>query len=627
MATWRLRNPSLPVVKLLRLIFCACLWLGVVSISLAQGGYRITNMDVQIRLNPDRSLDVTENISILFTESRQGIFREIPEVYPGAGKERRIRVDRISVAGFESKVTRAGSDVRIRIGTKGTFLEPGTQLTYPIRYRVTGALNFFEAREAWEPWTELYWNLTGDRWTAPVEKASFLVVYPESGEKAQAQLYYGARGSNSSLRLTHSDQIQVSEDGLVKARFSGSQVSGEVTQPLDLGAGITLVLGVPQAVVPPPTQFEKIMEAASEAWGFLIPLVAIVILFPVWLVKGRDPKLGPAGVRFEPPEDVAPAFCGVLIDDRVDGRDLSAGIMGLAVKGYLKFGTTQRDGRFSPDTSYIRSTDKPVGKDLTPWEQDLLHALSPPFDKLSMTDLQNRLRYEVPSLARKLRAKLVDRGYYRRDPQETKSAIWGAVFTVGMIAFFFGGALINLLFTRLASTNVAAISVGLGIVGTLIVIAIFAHLMPARTYLGAKKHQEAKAFFEAMRYRGHYMTWVSKTNLDLAKYEEYLPYAVAFGLVKEWSSICGSVLTEMPSFFDSPGVGFDWNTYWFVSSLDNSLHSISRSLDASSLNARGSDGSWGGDGNSAWSGGSGFDFGDGGGFSGGGFGGGGGDSW
>lgn len=615
------------MVKHLRILLVALLWFGVFSVGFAQGGYRITNMDVQLKLNSDRSLDVTETITVLFTESRQGIFREIPVEYPAASGRRQIRIDRVTVAGHESKVTWENGNIRIRIGTKGTFLAPGTEVVYPIRYRVTGALNFFEAREEWEPWTELYWNITGHRWTAPVERASFLVEFPDAGDKVQAQLYYGALGANSSLPLERSSQAQVSDDGLVTARFEGNQISGKVTQPLDMGSGMTLVLGVPQSVIPPPGPVEKFLEAASQAWGFLIPLVAIVILFPVWLVKGRDPKLGPAGVRFEPPEDVAPAFCGVLIDDRVDGRDLSAGIMSLAVKGYLKFGTTQRDGRFSPDTSYLKSTNKPLGTDLTPWEQDLLFALAPPFDKLTMTELQNRLRFEVPSLARKLRAKLVDRGYYRRDPQETKSAIWSGVFTIGMVAFFFGGAIINILFTRLATTNIAAISVGLGLVGTLIVIAIFAHLMPARTYLGAKKHQEAKAFFEAMRYRGHYMTWVSKTNLDLAKYEEYLPYAVAFGLVKEWSSICGSVLTEMPSFYDSPGMGFDWNTYWFVSSLDNSLHSISRSLDTSALNARGSDGSWGGDGNSAWGGGSGFDFGDGGGFSGGGFGGGGGDSW
>lgn len=50
---------------------------------------------------------------------------------------------------------------------------------------------------------------------------------------------------------------------------------------------------------------------------------------------GEDPDGGPMVVQFDPPEGLSGAATGALMDERVDTRDISAGIFSLAVKGYL----------------------------------------------------------------------------------------------------------------------------------------------------------------------------------------------------------------------------------------------------------------------------------------------------
>ena len=50
----------------------------IASVSLFSQGYFIKNYDVEMQLNEDGSLDVTENIKVNFDEQRQGIIRDIP---------------------------------------------------------------------------------------------------------------------------------------------------------------------------------------------------------------------------------------------------------------------------------------------------------------------------------------------------------------------------------------------------------------------------------------------------------------------------------------------------------------------------------------------------------------------
>ena len=65
--------------------------------------------------------------------------------------------------------------------------------TVVIRYRVDNALRFFEEDD--QAWDELYWNVTGDEWPVPIERASVSVRLPAQVTGVRARGFTGGYGS------------------------------------------------------------------------------------------------------------------------------------------------------------------------------------------------------------------------------------------------------------------------------------------------------------------------------------------------------------------------------------------------------------------------------------------------
>jgi uncharacterized membrane protein len=136
--------------------------------------------------------------------------------------------------------------------------------------------------------------------------------------------------------------------------------------------------------------------------------------------------------------------------------------------------------------------------------------------------------------------------------------------------------------------------------------------MPQRTRYGDQVRRETLGFYEMMRHRKNYMAWVVEKQPDGLKYEEYLPYAVAFDCIEQWSDAFKDIVHEPPRWYHDPYGGA-----FYPMMFANNLRSMTSELGSAAATPPRSSGASGG--------GSGFS--SGGGFSGGGFGGGGGGSW
>ncbi|KUK53981.1 MAG: hypothetical protein XD78_0730 [Desulfotomaculum sp. 46_296] len=71
-------------------------------------------------------------------------------------------------------------------------------------------------------------------------------------------------------------------------------------------------------------------------------------MFNLWYKRGRDPKIREAvAVMYEPPkfsgEPLTPAEIGALVDEKMDPRDITSAIVGLADKGYIKIEEIKKD--------------------------------------------------------------------------------------------------------------------------------------------------------------------------------------------------------------------------------------------------------------------------------------------
>ena len=155
---------------------------------------RILNFKSFIKVHPDASMTVTEDITVQATgqEIKRGIIRDFPTTY-------RDRLGNTVTVGFKvEEVLRDGrsepyqtesvsNGVKIRIGQKDVFLRSG-QYTYTIRYRVDRELGFFK------DFDELYWNVTGNGWTFAIDRAEAYIELPAGAKILKSAAYTGYQG-------------------------------------------------------------------------------------------------------------------------------------------------------------------------------------------------------------------------------------------------------------------------------------------------------------------------------------------------------------------------------------------------------------------------------------------------
>src|SRR5712692_8176613 len=147
----------------------------VPSTALAED-WAISSFDARISVQADGSLAVTEDIEVNFVTPHHGIFRDIPVVYDYDQKYNRVlQLDMRSVTDASDRpwqytTSRNGANEEIKIGDPNQTLT-GRQ-SYRLTYTVSGAFNGFPDHD------ELYWNVTGNQWAAPIAAASATVSTP-----------------------------------------------------------------------------------------------------------------------------------------------------------------------------------------------------------------------------------------------------------------------------------------------------------------------------------------------------------------------------------------------------------------------------------------------------------------
>ncbi len=290
---------------------------------------RIVDYRSRITVGADGSLDVEETIAVvaLGQEIKRGIFRDFPTTYDGPWFTRRIvPFDHVRVQrdgkDEEFRLEEQENGMRVYAGNADVMLEPGPH-TYVIDYRTDDQLGFFDDHD------ELYWNVTGNGWSFPIDRVTATVVLPKDVPRRDVRVeaytgYAGAQGR---------DYESVVETSTGEVRFT-------TTRPLDASEGLTIVVSFPKGYVQPPTAEER-RDAFVRANMPLIVAVAgagVVILYflGAWVLIGRDPGRGTIIPRFAPPRDLSPACLRYLTRMGFDQGCFSAGLLGLAVKGAVR---------------------------------------------------------------------------------------------------------------------------------------------------------------------------------------------------------------------------------------------------------------------------------------------------
>ena len=565
---------SVPKVPLV-LLFLA---LSATSLS-AQRSYSIEGFDAQIRVNRDASIDVTETITARFVGSYNGLFRTIPITYRNAqGLNWTLDVSLQSArddAGrnLRTETSREGANIKFKVWIPGAM---NATRTLVLRYHATNGLRFFDEHD------ELYWNVTGDQWEVPIRAATAEITLPPGATGLRAIAFNGMYGSTArDARVT----------------IDGNVVRIVMPHALDYHEGLTAVVGWDKGLVTAPTAVDRAMDTASSNWPLLIPIPVLLFAFWRWRRNGRDPRRRPIAVQYEPPANVSPAEAGTLLDNSADMRDITATLVDLAVRGYMRIEEQQNPklfGLFRGGTSYTLHRLK-TADGLAPHERVVFDGIFGVHgDHVQLDELKDEFYRQLSPIRDAIFTQLTGSGFYQRRPDKVKQ-IWigcgiGAAILIGV-----GGAFVAASFLLTpVSFIIAAIVSG-------IILVIFAQIMPARTDAGSRALEHVLGFEEFLRR-------VESDNLKRIivghpeLFDKYLPYAMAFGVERQFARAFEGIYTQAPQWYVGPSV-MNFNVGHFSSSMSHlstvaatTMSSSPRSSSGSGFGGGGSSGGGGGGG-------------------------------
>ncbi len=504
----------------------------------------IQNFGVTVNVAPDGSILVEEVIVPRFTGTWNGIFRTIPVQYrTPQGLNYTLRLDIEAVTDDQDRELRYESS-RERHYRKLKIWIPGatdTTKTVKLRYRVSNGLRFFDEHD------ELYWNVTGDEWEAPIESATARVRLPEGVSGIRATAFRGAYGS------TDRSTVTVESNG----------VRAETTRGLGFREGLTVVVGWSPGIVHRPTAVEKTASLVYSNLPLAIPLLVFLGMLSVWRARGRDPALSPITTQYEPPDHLTPAELGTLVDGTPDMRDITATIVHLAVRGYVHIAESKEERMFGLLSSqdYTFSLKKPRGDwgVLKAHERDLLQAMfSGTSESVSLSDLKNKFYKHLPGLRNDLYGMLVRGGYYTARPDRVRAFYIVGGLVVGGLLAVLGGTVMGSFGMQPIAGIVAGILSG-------IIIVSFGWFMPSRTVRGTRELEKVLGFQE-------FLSRVESDRLDRVvktpqMFEQFLPYAMALGVEDTWAKAFEGIYKEPPQWYTGPAGVHVFRPSSFTSSL------------------------------------------------------------
>lgn len=461
--------------------------------------WRIDSLDVVLDVQSDSRVLVTERITFTFEGSYSFVGRLIP-----AG-----RVDSLSAV----QVFRDGTALPLGDGpdSYSTFREgeylvvqlnfalSDTTATWEIRYVAEGALSYFDDVD------ELVWRVFDADTPVPIGSVRVTMNLP---------------GTVPSNLLTAA--VDTGQDVYNTTSSPGPSLIVFEAEDVSPHTHFWIAGGFPKGVVGHPWTYRRVASFITPRVGFALPIFTLLAMLLVWVRRGRD---DPAAVyaRFitEPPSGLSPAMAGALLDEKVEHREVLATLAELARRGHVQL----PDATGSRQASAQRLQLLKPAAELQGLEALVVSALFPSGAvNIQGATIGERLRGLTVPFEEAVFAAIVKAGYFAESPKAARRAwrkrTWWFGLLLAVVTIF-------LLLEDIGGWGYFFV----GAVASVLAIRMFVRRMPQRTAAGAQEQRKWEAFRNYLRDLKRFQ------DLETARdsFERFLPYAVAFGVERNWA--------------------------------------------------------------------------------------------
>jgi hypothetical protein len=507
-------------------------------ISGAYGQEKIAVADsyhVEIRVLADGSLEVTERLYMSFQGTFRRGSREIPlrrtdgiEVWE-VGEEGRPYVRGYSEAEHTYLVAEDEDYVRVR--WYYPEITDDKRMFY-IRYRAIGAVRRYEGGD------QVWWKALPEEHGYKIWQSRVVVYLPEGAVVERAEAYGPAR-------------YMVGEGGKV-VRF-------EAERPLGVDESFEVRVQFPHGIISPEVPSWQVKEERMQVMGPVgIGIILLVMIgMPVYIVwawvwvkvRGyREPYVfDKPDILKEPPYLDPPGMAGALVDQEVEMRHILATLVDLARRGIIAIEEVEAGEkdfviRFTGGASVAKENSEieehlghKASTEINSYELELLNALFEGKPVRRLSELKDKFYTSIPKIKASLLNALVKAGWARRPLEEDRPlgiglfVIWVTLMGMGFMSYILLGV------------------GGLGL-GLFILALIRRFKWSYWTRAGAERAARWQAFAKWLKALHEINPAEAKAQL-----EAYLPYAIAFGIEKEflarWLAIAPD--TPPPSWYRS----------------------------------------------------------------------------
>ncbi len=503
---------------------------------------------------------ITEQIDVQVAGKifKRGIVRDLPlKRKSNNGGTYRVdyQIDEVKANGKPSPwhTEKKSGLLRIYVGQSDVYLDPGIY-HYSITYSTANQIGFFNGFD------EFYWNVNGNGWNVPMDIVEATIQLPERTKIISNQCFTGSHGS------TESD-CNFDQSGDNKIHFQASNLGKRegltVVTTFEPGSIVNMEAKRQEVnPVKPPSPMQR-----SIPWivSIFTTLLLLGYYFLTWRKFGVDPPKPTVFPQFEAPNQLSPASVGMMNSQFYSPQLLTAAIVNLAVKGFLKIEEYKKSTLLGLSNKKIFSLIKmKEASSELPAEESLLMDEFFPYETTEVV---------IDGKYNKAIGKTVRNFHTNVSKQWSWLIIKGLhvkFWILPVIVLISWGILISFLSKKLALFSTSFIQlIALFIILNIILLLIYIYLIrrPSKEKLALRSDIRGfEMYLKAAEEKQ--LQHFNPPTMTPDIFEKNLPYAIALGAEKIWGKKFQHIMDLMKNSPETRG----YHPIWYAGNISNISH-------------------------------------------------------